>query len=198
MMDFLRVVGFKLPKHFCVSSWDSDVPLIVKLCGKNDYFCLYDNNQKEPKITARVLSVKSHVILDEKGNPFTSSNGVNLEEFTEYLHENRKDKVLLLDEIKGNFYKYPFLITNLKTESKGGTTLSVMITLKQDYTMNFREALYLISRGAFVKRKASTSDIRQIDGEKFLWYNTGDGYLPWFPSEEAWNATDWGVKLGFL
>ena len=69
------------------------------------------------------------------------------------------------------------------------------------YSFGIADALEIMNRGGSVRRKRWRQgfDVRWIhdDVRAMIWYNTGDGYLPYLLSQEDCIATDWGVIRGF-
>lgn len=81
------------------------------------------------------------------------------------------------------------------------TSDSGEVSFEIAYSFGIADALEIMNRGGFVRRKkwGVGFDVRWIhdDARSIIWYNTGDGYLPYLLSQEDCAATDWGVVVGF-
>mgnify|MGYP001580527653 CR=1 FL=1 len=82
-----------------------------------------------------------------------------------------------------------------------GQSAAGEVTFEIAYSFGIADALEIMCRGGSVKRKSwhHGFDVRWIhdDNRAMIWYNTGDGYLPYLISQEDCVATDWGVVVGF-
>jgi len=75
------------------------------------------------------------------------------------------------------------------------------VSFETAYSFGLADALVIMNKGGYVRRKKwhKNFDVRWIhdDSRAMIWYNTGDGYLPYLLSQEDCIATDWGVVSGF-
>ncbi|MFA6414804.1 MAG: hypothetical protein WC217_00210 [Candidatus Paceibacterota bacterium] len=75
------------------------------------------------------------------------------------------------------------------------------VSFEVAYSFGIADALAMMNKGGCVSRKKwhKNFDVRWIhdDSRAMIWYNTGDGYLPYLLSQEDCVATDWGVVVGF-